>query len=120
MLKPKMAILDEIDSGLDVDALKVVADVINKMRNENFACLVVSHYARMYSLIAPTHVHVIINGKIVVSGDNSIITKIDTKGYEWIKDEYGIEISKNVIEDEIKKTTPLSLGTCAANTKRID
>jgi Fe-S cluster assembly ATP-binding protein len=117
LLKPSFALLDEIDSGLDVDALKIITDVINRMRNDDFGCLVVSHYARMYSLISPTHVHVVINGKIVVSGDNSIITKIDNQGYEWIKDEYGIEVSK-ASNEEVVRSAPLSLGACAANTSK--
>ena len=107
MLKPKFALLDEIDSGLDVDALKIVADSINKSRNPEFGCIVVSHYARMYDLISPTHVHVIVNGKIVVSGDAKIVERIDKEGYEWIKTEYGVEIAK----EEPKRQ--VSLGTCA-------
>ena len=101
--------LDEIDSGLDVDALKVIGNAINKMKNENdeFSCLIVSHYARMYELVRPTHVHVIVNGRVVVSGDYSIVEKIDTQGYDWIKSELGIEIQKEVAMNTV------SIGSCA-------
>lgn len=113
VLKPQLAMLDEIDSGLDVDALKVIANAINKLKEETgFGCLLVSHYARMYDLVHPTHVHVIVNGKIVVSGDESIVTKIDTQGYEWIKKELGIEIKK---EERVMNT--VSIGTCATAAK---
>lgn len=113
VLKPQLAMLDEIDSGLDVDALKIIANAINKLKEETgFGCLLVSHYARMYDLVHPTHVHVIVNGKIVVSGDESIVKKIDTQGYEWIKKELGIEIKK---EERVMNT--VSIGTCATAQK---
>lgn len=113
VLKPKLAMLDEIDSGLDVDALKVIANAINKLKEETgMGCLLVSHYARMYDLVHPTHVHVIVNGRIVVSGDESIVTKIDTQGYEWIKKELGIEIKK-----EERTMSTVSIGTCATAAK---
>lgn len=113
VLKPQLAMLDEIDSGLDVDALKVIANAINKLKEETgFGCLLVSHYARMYDLVHPTHVHVIVNGRIVVSGDESIVKKIDTQGYEWIKKELGIEIKK---EERLMNT--VSIGTCATAQK---
>jgi len=113
VLKPQLAMLDEIDSGLDVDALKVIANAINKLKEETgFGCLLVSHYARMYDLVHPTHVHVIVNGRIVVSGDESIVKKIDTQGYEWIKKELGIEIKK---EERVMNT--VSIGTCATAQK---
>ena len=113
VLKPQLAMLDEIDSGLDVDALKVIANAINKLKEETgFGCLLVSHYARMYDLVHPTHVHVIVNGRIVVSGDENIVKKIDTQGYEWIKKELGIEIKK---EERVMNT--VSIGTCATAQK---
>lgn len=107
LLKPKFALMDEIDSGLDVDALKYVSSSINAMDKNEMGLLVVSHYARMYELVSPTHVHVIVNGKIVVSGGKEIVEKIDTQGYEWIKSELGIEIRK----EQAKK--PVLLETCA-------
>jgi Fe-S cluster assembly ATP-binding protein len=109
VLKPKIAMLDEIDSGLDVDALKVIGNAINKMKDESqeFSCLIVSHYARMYELVKPTHVHVIVNGRVVTSGDYTIVEKIDKQGYDWIKSELGIEIQKEVAMNTV------SIGTCA-------
>ena len=105
LLKPEFALLDEIDSGLDVDALRVVSEAINSMRGENFACVMVSHYERLFELVKPTHVHVLVNGQIVMSGGYELVEKIDREGYVWIK-ELGIEIQ----EEEDKK--PIVLGTC--------
>ena len=105
LLKPEFALLDEIDSGLDVDALRVVSEAINSMRGENFACVMVSHYERLFELVRPTHVHVLVNGQIVMSGGYELVEKIDREGYVWIK-ELGIEIQ----EEEEKK--PIVLGTC--------
>ena len=107
LLKPTFALMDEVDSGLDVDALQYVTSAVNDMRNDKMGLLIVSHYARMYQLIEPTHVHVIVNGKIVVSGGKEIVEKIDTQGYEWIKNELGIEIKK----DNAKR--PVLLEACA-------
>ncbi len=111
MLKPKFALIDEIDSGLDVDALKYVATAMNKMRNADFGCLIVSHYARLYNLVKPTHVHVIVNGKIVTSGGEELIQKIDEQGYEWITRELGIEIRKE------ERPKPVVLESCAVKTQ---
>lgn len=109
LLKPSFAMLDEIDSGLDVDALQTVADAIVKMKNEtNMSFLVVSHYARLYDLIHPTRVAVMINGRIAVEGGPEIIKKIDETGYDWIRQELGIKIEK---EDQDMKE--FSIGTCA-------
>ncbi len=105
LLKPEFALLDEIDSGLDVDALRVVSEAINSMRSENFACVMVSHYERLFELVRPTHVHVLVNGQIVMSGGYELVEKIDREGYDWIK-ELGVEIQK----EEEKK--PIVLGTC--------
>lgn len=113
MLKPGMVLLDEIDSGLDVDAIKMVADVINEMNDGNRSYLIISHYARMYNLVKPTHAHVIINGRVVVSGGAEIITKIDTQGYDWIHKELGIDIKK-----EQAKVEPMLLESCAAKVKK--
>ena len=91
VLKPKFAILDEIDSGLDVDALKVVGSNVNDMVNEEFGCILITHYQRILDHINPTNVHIMIDGKIVLSGGQELIEKIDQNGYEWITDELGIE-----------------------------
>ena len=110
MLKPKFAILDEIDSGLDVDALRIVGENVSNMVNENFGCLLITHYERLLDYIKPDFVHVMINGKIVKTGGAELIQKIDKEGYDWVKEELGIEIEK---EDE--KKTHAILGSCAVN-----
>lgn len=112
LLKPKFALIDEIDSGLDVDALKYVALAINKMRNSEFGSLIVSHYARLYNLVIPTKVHIIVNGKIVLSGGLDLIEKIDKNGYEWISKELGIEIKKE------EKPKPVILESCAVKERK--
>lgn len=91
MLNPKIAILDEIDSGLDIDALKVVGENINSMISENFGCILITHYQRVLEYIKPTYVHIMIDGKIVLTGKEDLIEKIDKNGYEWLKEELGIE-----------------------------
>ncbi|HEY2419892.1 MAG TPA: Fe-S cluster assembly ATPase SufC [Neobacillus sp.] len=91
MLKPKIAILDEIDSGLDIDALKVVSKGINEMRNEEFGCLVITHYQRLLDYITPDHVHVMMQGRIVKSGGPELAQRLEAEGYDWIKQELGIE-----------------------------
>ena len=108
LLNPKIAMLDEIDSGLDVDALQVVGEVIKEEQQKGMGFLVISHYARLFDLIQPTRAVVIINGKVVIDGDASVIKKIDTQGYEFIKTELGIEIEK-----EDKDMNKVSIGTCA-------
>lgn len=91
MLKPKFAVLDEIDSGLDIDALKVVAKGINEMRGEGFGCLIITHYQRLLDYITPDHVHVMIQGKVVQSGGADLAHKLEAQGYDWIHEELGIE-----------------------------
>ena len=107
VLNPKVTMLDEIDSGLDVDAIQIVANIIKEKQQEGKGFLVVSHYARLYDLINIDRVVVLINGKIAVSGGREIIKKIDQQGYEWIKSELGIEIEKEPTMSSV------SLGTCA-------
>jgi Fe-S cluster assembly ATP-binding protein len=91
MLKPKFAILDEIDSGLDIDALKVVSSGINEMRGEGFGSLIITHYQRLLNYITPDHVHIMMQGRIVKSGGAELAHKLEAEGYEWIKEELGIE-----------------------------
>ncbi len=92
MLQPGIAILDEIDSGLDIDALKVVADGVNKVREETgLGCLIITHYQRLLNYIKPDHVHIIMQGKIVKSGGAELAQRLEAEGYEWIKEELGIE-----------------------------
>lgn len=90
-LKPKIAILDEIDSGLDIDALRIVGENVNDMVSDDFGCILITHYQRILDYIKPTHVHIMIDGKIVLSGGSDLIEKIDQSGYEWVKEELGIE-----------------------------
>lgn len=91
MIEPKIAILDEIDSGLDIDALKIVAKGINKMRSENFGCLIITHYQRLLNYITPDKVHVMMNGRIAKSGGPELALRLEAEGYDWIKKELGIE-----------------------------
>lgn len=91
MLEPKIAILDEIDSGLDIDALKVVSKGINQMRGEDFGCLVITHYQRLLNYITPDYVHVMMQGRVVKSGGPELAQRLEAEGYDWIKQELGIE-----------------------------
>lgn len=85
MLEPKLAILDETDSGLDIDALKIVANGVNKLKNENNAVLIITHYQRLLDYIIPDFVHVLHNGKIVKSGGKELALELEEKGYDWLK-----------------------------------
>jgi Fe-S cluster assembly ATP-binding protein len=87
MLEPKLAILDETDSGLDIDALKIVANGVNKLRSKNNAIIVVTHYQRLLNYIVPDFVHVLYKGKIVKSGGKELALELEAKGYDWIKSE---------------------------------
>ena len=87
MLDPKLAILDETDSGLDIDALKVVANGVNKLKNKDNAIVVITHYQRLLDYIIPDYVHVLIDGKIVKSGTKELAYELEEKGYDWIKEE---------------------------------
>ncbi|WP_436937320.1 Fe-S cluster assembly ATPase SufC [Staphylococcus xylosus] len=89
MLEPKFAILDEIDSGLDIDALKVVSKGINQMRGDEFGSLIITHYQRLLNYITPDHVHVMYGGKVVTSGGPELAKRLEEEGYEWVKEEYG-------------------------------
>jgi len=95
LLEPKLAMLDEIDSGLDVDALKVVANAINKQLQEtDLGLLIVSHYERFYQQVQPSYAHVMIDGRIVCSGDNELINRIDSEGYDWLLKEMNLKLAK--------------------------
>lgn len=87
MLEPFLAILDETDSGLDIDALKVVANGVNALKNENNASLVITHYQRLLDYIIPDFVHIIYKGRIVKTGDKHLAIELEEKGYDWIKEE---------------------------------
>ncbi len=87
MLEPKLAVLDETDSGLDIDALKIVANGVNSLRNNNNAFIVVTHYQRLLDYIIPDFVHVLYKGKIVRSGGKELALELEERGYDWIKEE---------------------------------
>jgi Fe-S cluster assembly ATP-binding protein len=87
MLNPKYCILDETDSGLDIDALRVVSEGINQMKNAERGILVITHYQRLLDYIVPDRVHVMWEGKIVRSGDKNLALELEEKGYDWIKEE---------------------------------
>ncbi|MDP4686979.1 MAG: Fe-S cluster assembly ATPase SufC, partial [Salibacteraceae bacterium] len=87
MLEPKLGILDETDSGLDIDALKIVANGVNKLRAADRSFIVITHYQRLLDYIVPDFVHVLYNGRIVKSGDKSLALELEEKGYDWIIEE---------------------------------
>lgn len=87
MLEPKLSILDETDSGLDIDALRIVANGVNKLRSEDNAVLVITHYQRLLEHIVPDYVHVLMDGKIVKSGTKELAYELEERGYDWIKEE---------------------------------
>lgn len=88
MLEPKLAILDETDSGLDIDALKIVANGVNKLKSKDNAVVVITHYQRLLDYIVPDFVHVLYNGRIVKSGTKELAHELEAKGYDWIKQEH--------------------------------
>lgn len=87
MLEPKLAILDETDSGLDIDALRIVANGVNKLKSKDNATIVITHYQRLLDYIVPDYVHVLYNGRIVKSGGKELAHELEEKGYDWIKEE---------------------------------
>src|SRR5690554_6833759 len=87
MLEPKLAILDDIDSGLDIDALRIVANEVNKLKSKGNAVVVITHYQRLLEYIVPDYVHVLMDGKIVKSGTKELALELEEKGYDWIKEE---------------------------------
>jgi len=90
MLEPKLTILDETDSGLDIDALRIVANGVNKLRDENRAIIVITHYQRLLDYLQPDFVHVLLNGKIVKSGTKELALELEEKGYDFIKDQFSL------------------------------
>jgi Fe-S cluster assembly ATP-binding protein len=91
VMKPAFAILDETDSGLDIDALKVVARGVNRLRGEGFGALIITHYQRILNHIRPDFVHIMVRGRIVASGGQELVQALEEKGYDWIRREHGIE-----------------------------
>ena len=84
MLEPKLAILDETDSGLDIDALRIVANGVNKLKSKDNATIIITHYQRLLDYIVPDYVHVLYDGKIVKSGAKELALELEEKGYDWI------------------------------------
>ena len=93
MLEPTFALMDETDSGLDIDALRVVADGVNAMRGDNLGVLLITHYQRLLDYIVPDYVHVMYDGRIVKSGDKSLALELEAKGYEWVKTELAAAVA---------------------------
>ena len=93
MLEPKLSILDETDSGLDIDALRIVSSGVNKLRSENNAFLIITHYQRLLEYIVPDFVHVLYDGKIVKSGTKELALQLEDKGYDWLKE---IQVAESV------------------------
>ncbi|MDO4191500.1 MAG: Fe-S cluster assembly ATPase SufC [Bacteroidales bacterium] len=89
MLEPKLSILDETDSGLDIDALRVVANGVNSLKSKDNASIVITHYQRLLDYIVPDFVHVLYNGRIVKTGPKELALELEEKGYDWIKQEFG-------------------------------
>ncbi|MCH7841641.1 MAG: Fe-S cluster assembly ATPase SufC, partial [Chloroflexi bacterium] len=86
VLQPKLAVLDETDSGLDIDALRIVSEGINRLRSPENAIILVTHYQRILNYITPNHVHVLFDGRIVRSGGPELAHELEERGYDWIKD----------------------------------
>lgn len=109
LLKPKFAILDEIDSGLDVDALRIVGENVNSMKSNDFGALIITHYERLLDYIKADYVHILMNGKVVKDGGLELMERVDKEGYDWIKDELGI-----LDEEDQPNITSNVLGVCGA------
>ena len=84
ILQPRLSILDETDSGLDIDALRIVSEGVNKLRSENNALILITHYQRLLDYIKPDFVHVLNKGKIIKSGDKSLALELESQGYDWV------------------------------------
>jgi Fe-S cluster assembly ATP-binding protein len=89
MLEPRLAIMDETDSGLDIDALQVVAKGVNELRGPEFSAVIITHYQRILRYIEPDHVHVMLDGRIVTSGGKELADVLEEKGYDWVRQEFG-------------------------------
>ena len=90
VLEPKLGILDETDSGLDIDALRIVAAGVNQLRSPERSFLVVTHYQRLLNYIVPDVVHVLVNGRIAKSGGKELALELEARGYDWVEDEAGV------------------------------
>ncbi len=97
VLEPKLAVLDETDSGLDIDALRIVSEGVNKLRNSDNAIVLVTHYQRLLNYIVPDHVHVLYKGRIVRSGGKELALALEEKGYDWLKDEAAADSQQSAL-----------------------
>ena len=93
VLNPRLAVLDETDSGLDIDAIRIVSNGVNKLRRKDNAILVVTHYQRLLDYIVPDFVHVLYNGRIVKSGPKELAQELEERGYDFIKNENTVEVA---------------------------
>ena len=93
MLEPKLSILDETDSGLDIDALKIVANGVNKLKNNENAVVIITHYQRLLNYIEPDFIHVVDDGRIIKTGDKSLAHELESRGYEWVLEENRSSVS---------------------------
>ncbi|MCP3772269.1 Fe-S cluster assembly ATPase SufC [Paenibacillus sp. MZ04-78.2] len=107
MLDPSIVILDEIDSGLDIDALRIVAAGVNAMRSEDRGFLIITHYQRLLNYITPDYVHVMMQGRIVKSGGPELAQRLENEGYDWVKEELGI-VNERVGQDEEEFKIPMN------------
>ncbi|MFB0842551.1 Fe-S cluster assembly ATPase SufC [Paenibacillus oleatilyticus] len=107
MLDPSIVILDEIDSGLDIDALRIVATGVNAMRSEERGFLIITHYQRLLNYITPDYVHVMMQGRIVKSGGPELAQRLENEGYDWVKEELGI-VDERVGQDEEEFKIPMN------------
>lgn len=92
MLQPEIAVMDETDSGLDIDALKIVAKGVNKLRGPQLGLLVITHYERILNYIKPDHLHILMSGRIVMSGGPEVIKELEAKGYDWVREKFGADV----------------------------
>lgn len=118
MLEPKIAILDEIDSGLDIDALRIVGTNVTDMireRGTEMGAIVITHYQRLLDYVKPDFVHVFMNGRVVKTGDMVLAERLEREGYDWLREELGIEFE--VFEDDTQEeeVKPVMMGSCAVN-----
>jgi Fe-S cluster assembly ATP-binding protein len=106
LLEPKIAILDEIDSGLDIDALRIVAEGVNALRSEERGFLIITHYQRLLNYVTPDFVHVMMQGRIVKSGGPELAQRLELEGYDWVKEELGI-VDERVGQEEEEFKVPM-------------
>jgi Fe-S cluster assembly ATP-binding protein len=92
MLKPSIALLDETDSGLDIDALRIVSKGVNRLRGPGFGMLVITHYERILRYIQPDHLHILIDGRIVLNGGPELVKELEQRGYDWVREQFGKEV----------------------------